>query len=111
MIGNLNSAHVQSYIFSMDKTTLQYLIDCDIFSSTNHAPTFGDAILHKEIKMSRKIIENNWNIGSLLPYYKNVDFTKDFQKPYLDDVMYAQFRNSLWSEYDLVFIKGNRVGI
>jgi len=42
---------------------------------TNYAETFHDAIYNKEILMSRKIIENNWNIGSLLLYYKDVDFT------------------------------------
>ena len=110
----VTSAHVQSYIFAMDQTTLQYLMDCEIFSMTNYAETFHDAIHKKEILMSRKIVENKWNIGSLLPYYKGVDFTS--QQPcccntFLDDIMYPQFRNSLWSEYDLVFIKGNRVPI
>jgi hypothetical protein len=96
----------------MDKTTLQYLIDEEIFSLTNHAPTFKEAILNKEILMSRKIIENKWNIGSLLPYYKGVDFTKpEFDQPWLDDVMFSQFRHTLWSEYELVFIKGNRFGV
>jgi lipopolysaccharide biosynthesis protein len=36
----LNKSHVQSYIFSMDKTTLEYLIKCEIFSITNYAETF-----------------------------------------------------------------------
>ena len=111
-IGDPLKAHVQSYMFSMDKTTLQYLIDCEIFSLTHHAPTFKEAILNKEILMSRKVIENKWNIGSLLPYYKGVDFTNPtFDKPWLDDVMFAQFRHTLWSEYELVFIKGNRFGV
>jgi hypothetical protein len=108
-------SHVQSYIFSMDKITLDYLIKCEIFSMTNYAKTFRDAIHNKEILMSRKIIENKWNIGSLLPCYKNIDFTFTSKQPhecninFLDDVMYPEFRKSLWNEYDLVFIKGNRV--
>jgi lipopolysaccharide biosynthesis protein len=113
----LTESHLQSYIFSMDKTTLEYLIDCEIFSMTNYAKTFQNAIWDKEVLMSRKIIENNWNIGSLLQYYDNVDFTFQTKKPeeydikFLDDVMYPSFRNSLWNEYELVFIKGNRVSI
>jgi lipopolysaccharide biosynthesis protein len=111
-MGDPLKAHVQSYMFSMDKTTLQYLIDEEIFSLTNHAPTFKDAILNKEILMSRKILENKWNFGSLLPYYKGVDFTNPkFDQPWLHDVMFAQFRHTLWSEYELVFIKGNRFGV
>jgi hypothetical protein len=106
---NSSLCHVQSYIFAMDKPTLDYLIECEIFSITNYSPHFGDAI-HKEILMSRKIIEKNWNIGSLLPYYKGVDFVQP-QVTLLGDVMFPEYRNSLWSEYDLVFIKGNRVPI
>ena len=101
----------------MDKNTLEYLIKCEIFSVTNYSKTFDDAIMNKEILMSKKIIENNWNIGSLLSHYKNVDFTFKKKKPddynivFLDDVMYSHYRNYVWSEYQLVFIKGNRINI
>ena len=111
----LTLSHVQSYIFSMDKNTLQYLIGCEIFSMTNYANTFYDAIYQKEVLMSRKIIENNWNIGSLLRCYEDVDFTFKNKTPaecnihFLDDIMFESFRNSLWNEYELVFIKGNRI--
>ena len=110
----LKLAHVQSYIFSMDKTTLKFLIDCSIFSISKYAKTFDDAIHNKEILMSRKIIENNWNIGSLMKCYKNVDFTfrnkkpKDYNISFFNDVMYPMYRNKIWNEYELVFIKGNR---
>ena len=113
----LTCSHVQSYIFAMDKPTLKYLINCEIFSMTNYAATFHDAIFQKEVLMSRKIIENNWNIGSLLPYYKNVDFTftdktpNEYNIEFINDIMYPNYRNVLWNEYDLVFIKGNRVNI
>jgi len=113
----LKWAHVQSYIFSMDKTTLKYLIDCSIFSITNYAKTFNSAIYDKEVLMSRKIIENNWNIGSLMKYYENVDFTFNDKKPndyntsFLDDVMYPKNRNIIWNEYEILFIKGNRFEI
>jgi hypothetical protein len=113
----MNRSHVQSYIFSMDKLTLEYLIDCEIFSITNYAKTFDDAIYQKEVLMSRKIIENNWNIGSLLSYYKDVDFTFRSKKPseynmeFLDDIMYPNFKDTLWNVYELVFIKGNRINV
>lgn len=108
-------AHVQSYIFSMDKVTLKYLIKCSIFSMTNYAKTFESAIHDKEILMSRKIIKNNWNIGSLLKYYENIDFTFNSKKrheykiTFLDDIMYSKYKNKLWNEYEVVFIKGNRI--
>jgi hypothetical protein len=113
----LYKSHVQSYIFSMDKPTLKYLINCEIFSMTNYAQTFGHAIWLKEVFMSRKIIENNWNIGSLMSYYKDVDFTFRDKKPneygihFLDDIMFQDYRNSLWNDYEIVFVKGNRIKI
>lgn len=111
----LNKSHVQSYIFSMDKQTLKYLINCEIFSITNYEKTFEDVIWKREVLMSIYIIKNNWNIGSLLPYYKNVDFTFRYKKPeeynltFLDDIMFQPFKNELWHVYDVVFIKGNRI--
>jgi len=110
-------AHVQSYIFCIDKITLQYLIDCHIFSTINYAADFHEAIWGKEVWMSRKIIENGWNIGSLLPCYDNVDFTFKDKKPeeynitFFRDVMESEYHDTLWSKYQLVFIKGNRVQI
>ena len=107
-------SHVQSYIFSMDRITLEYLIKCEIFSITNYAKTFEEAICLKEIQMSRKIIENDWNIGSLMNYYKDVDFRfktkkpKDYTIRFLGDVMDNRGKNEVWNIYEVVFIKGNR---
>lgn len=113
-------AHVQSYIFAMQKTTLEYLIRCDIFSINNYVPSYVHAI-QKEVLMSRKIIENGWNIGSFLPAYRDVDFTFRNMIPtrektpmlFMHDLMHPEYRNVYWTERQLVFIKGNRniVGI
>lgn len=108
-------AHIQSYIFCMNKETLEYLIQCGIFSTTDIAKTFDNAIINKEIGMSRKVIEKGWNIGSLMKYYEGVDFTfktkkpSDYGKPFFGDIMYGHFRGNLWKDEELVFIKGNRV--
>jgi hypothetical protein len=111
----LHYSHVQSYIFSMDKPTLDFLIQQEIFSTTNYAKTFDEAIYDKEISMSRKIIENKWNIGSLMLHYKDVDFTfsektpEEYNIDFFDDIMNPFFRNQLWYDYEIVFIKGNRL--
>jgi len=111
----LNKSHVQSYIFSVNKTTLIYLIDCEIFTNTKYVTTFKDAIWQKEVLMSRKILENNWNIGSLMPLYKDVDFTftskapTEYNIPFLDDVTFPPDLNTTWNLYEVVFIKGNRI--
>jgi hypothetical protein len=110
----LFQSHVQSYIFAMDKPTLEYLINCEIFSITNCAKTFDEAIWNKEVLMSRKIIENGWNIGSLLKQYDGVDFTfkgkqpHDYKITFFGDIMNEECRNKLWNEYEQIFIKGNR---
>lgn len=111
----LHKSHVQSYIFAMNKETLLYLIECEIFSITNYAKTFYEAVDNKEVLMSRKIINNGWNIGSLMSYYQDVDFTFTTKTPeqynirFLNDVMNIQHRNRIWNEFELIFIKGNRV--
>jgi hypothetical protein len=112
----LSRTHLQSYIFSMDKITLEFLIKCEIFSMTNYAKNFNEAIFQKEVLMSRKIIENNWNIGSLLSYYKDVDFRnkkhqyKDFKKCCkYGCLMQHRYKDKLWTLQELVFIKGNRL--
>lgn len=104
-------SHVQSYIFATDKEALEYLIRCGIFSITEYETTFIGAIQNKEIAMSTKILQNGWNIGSLLPYYKGVDFRnpQNHNIQWQTDIMYPQYRNILWNEYELVFIKGNRI--
>jgi hypothetical protein len=113
----LSDSHVQTYIFSMDVITLQYLIDCKIFNDKEYTKTLQETVNNKEILMSRKIIEKGWNIGSLFRYYKDVDFTFKDKKPneynitFLNDIMYNNYRKKLWDEYELVFIKGNRVNI
>jgi len=114
----LEQSHVQSYIFSMDREALEYLIRCDIFSITNYAERYIDAIFKKEVLMSRKIIENGWNIGCLMKYYDNVDFTfktkspGEYKNQFLNDVMYEKYRGIIWKdEYELVFIKGNRINV
>jgi hypothetical protein len=108
-------SHVQSYIFSMDIITVEYLIKCEIFTMNNYTTSKQDTIDSREIAMSRKIIKNGWNIGSLMTYYKNVDFTFKTKKPtdynivFFDDIMYDYwYKHGLWNLNELIFIKGNR---
>ena len=106
--------HVQTYVFSLDREALEFLIEKNIFSMSYYVKSVFEAIHTKEIIMSRLILDNNWNIGSLLPLYKNVDFTfqdktQQYNIIFRDDIMYENYRNIFWNEYQLVFIKGNRI--
>jgi hypothetical protein len=107
-------SHIQSYIFSMRKETLEYLIKQEIFSKFNHSDVFLKTIENKELGMSRKIIENGWNIGCLMDRYAGVDFRFIYKKPedygidFLGDVMFPEYINNTFTPEEVIFIKGNR---
>lgn len=103
-----NKAHVQSYAFAINKNTLEYLISCEIFSLTNYAKNYMDAIVNKEIRMSRKIIENKWNIGDLIGHYKGVDFTFSDKKPSDYGISYNGDMTHDSYTHGAVFVKWNR---
>jgi lipopolysaccharide biosynthesis protein len=110
----VHKSHVQSYIFSMNKATLELLINRNIFSQKQYATNMTDAIYNKEVRMSRVIIRNGGNIGSLFKKYKDVDFSFKKKKvsaynfQFNHCVMSKECCETLWKKTDLVFIKGNR---
>jgi len=110
-------SHIQSYLFSMDRETLEFLIDKGIFDMDISKKNYDDVVENKEILMSRLVIDKGWNIGCLCDYYKGVDFRfrekqpKDYEMNFLSGIMDPMYRNVMWNEYQLVFIKGNRFGI
>ncbi len=110
-------AHIQSYIFSADREAVEYLIQCNIFDNTKHLTGFRDTINQKEILMSRKIIEKGWNIGCLMKYYDGVDFTfkhkspDEYSTPFIGDIMWPEAYGKIWDEYEVVFVKGNRIDV
>jgi hypothetical protein len=112
LVNNKLLFHVQSYIFAMNKETVEFLIEKGIFSINIHINEYMSVIRNKEIEMCQLILNNNWNIGSLLPYYKNIDFRFPIMnKEVLDDLTFQPYYNVFWNEYDVVFIKGNRINI
>jgi hypothetical protein len=104
-------SHVQSYLFVLDVETVKMLINEHILCTCHYAETFQGAISEKEIGMSRKILEHDGNISSLLKYYHGIDFRKPYpstDKEPLWDVMFKGYENTLWTRDELLFIKGNR---
>lgn len=99
--------HVQTYIFSMTHETMLYLSSSNIFSLTEYTSDKIQTVFEKEIGMSKKILDQGWNIGCLLPRYRNTDF-RSTNYNWLDDLMYPPYENMYWKRTDLVFIKGNR---
>ena len=112
MIDPVNESHIQSYIFSMDREALDYLIENEIFTKKRYITDFVELVIKREFRMSRLIIEKGWNIGCLMDNYQGIDFTfKTINKQieYLGDVMLPHNYNKSWTLKELVFIKGNRI--
>ena len=105
-------ATVQSYLFAVDRSTLEFLIDSKIFDLRTKAETFGEAISCYEIRMSRLIINNGWNIGCLHKMYDGIDFRKKGQRDarlFLKDQMHP-LQCWRWTREEVMFVKGNRFG-
>jgi hypothetical protein len=111
------AAHIQSYIFSADREAVEYLMECEIFNANTHLTGFRDTIEQKEILMSRKIIDNGWNIGCLMKYYDGVDFKfkhkqpHEYARPFIGDIMFDNYYGKFWNEFEIVFVKGNRINV
>lgn len=107
------TAYLESFVFSMNKQTLDSLIIDGIFS-TIYVENFGDAI-GKELRMTRCIIEKGWNIAGTCSYYKGVDWrfinttSLDYSIEFLNNMMSQEcYEKGLIDPYDTIFIKGNR---
>ncbi len=118
MCNPVYQSHVQSYAFCMKKESLQFLIEKKIFTLDTFASNYQDAIHNYEIRMSREIIDAGWNIGSLMNYYKDVDFTfktmkiTDFKKNWLDDITLPNgIQHGIITPQEVMFIKGKYFGI
>ena len=97
----------------MKLDTLVFLISKGIFSITSYSKSNSD-LKNKERNMSRLIIENGWNIGCLITYYKGIDFRflterPSEYKPFLGDPLIVKnFSDKLFNNfYELVFINAN----
>ena len=113
-------SHVQSYIFCTDNEALQYLIQRGAFEKGKYPITFQDAIWQREVPMSVYITQKGWNIGCTWKRFQGIDFTfrsipfgraPNHHLLVIDDMMYPQYENNAWTREELVFVKGNRLGI
>lgn len=110
----MKQSHIQSWVFCLDKIALDLLIEKGIFSR-QYEKTHIDAINNREVPMSREIIKNGWNIGSLMVHYNNVDFRfkdkqpSDYKIEFFNDVVYDNhYFNSNLHPYEVIFVKDNR---
>jgi len=97
--------HIQSYAFSTDSEGLKILINNEIFSLTNQLNEYKDVVTQKEIKMSQTILNNNYNIGCIFNYYKDIDFRNKNLEKKLSDLTSMGFFDVNVHPYEVIFLK------
>lgn len=103
-----DDSHVQSYVFCMNRNTLDFLIKKEIFSQTNIISEYQNVVEYKEIRMSREIINNNWNIGCIFHHYDNIDFRNldNVDKNiFLDNITVKKYYDENINPYEVIFVK------
>ena len=107
--------HVQSMFFILDKEGFDLLYKEKFFDDEEDLNKNKDIwyiVLYKEIKMSQIILKNGYNINSILPKYKDIDYTKiskNFNTSATDPYnKNAYFGNTITKE-EVIFFKNNRL--
>jgi hypothetical protein len=101
-------------MFAIDRPALDLLIAKGIFSLSVFASSKNHAVYEREVRMSREILSEGWNIASIA-YYRNVDFRfkdkspDDYSMKFLGDVAYPKmFFGETLHPYECIFVKANR---
>lgn len=68
--------HVQSMLYVMESKTLEDLRSWEVFVPVSASMSKGEVIKKYEVGTSQPLIRHGFNIASLLPLFRGVDFTK-----------------------------------
>ena len=110
--------HVQSMLFAMDLTALKFLKSKNMFRFHLKNKDMKLAILEGEIKMSRLILENGWNLNCLVREMRGLDYRYLLQHPNVSSNPTARcgdplYLNALFGRtlhpYESVFVKTSRL--
>ena len=109
--------HVQSMFFCMDNEYLKYLKEINFFNEEelNKINDIIIIIAYKEFGLSQLALKKGWNINSILPKYKDLNYLeiKNDINPssiYGDPYHINGYFNSTIDKYDIIFYKNNRKG-
>jgi hypothetical protein len=107
--------HVQSMFFGIDREYFQYLNSIQFFneSEINSITDILDLIVYKEIGLSQLALSKGWNINSILPEYRDLDYRtirEDINKTSVNgDPYYSSgYFDKTIDKYDVIFFKNNR---
>jgi hypothetical protein len=87
-----------------------------VFSLTTHFPDKVTAVYQGEVRMSREIISNGWNIAAMMYYPREIDWTFKDKDPedyrpflFLGDIAFpGHFLGQTTHPYECIFVKSNR---
>jgi len=107
--------HIQSMFFCMNHEYYQFLKGKNFFNEEelNNIINISDVITYKEFGLSQLALNNNWNINSILPKFKDIDYRlikENFNtSSYNGDPYFINcyFGKSI-DPYEAIFFKVNR---
>jgi len=107
-------SHVQSMFFCLKKDYLMFLMERGFFNceEINNLEMI-EIIIRKEIGLSQIALNNGWNINSILPGYKGLNYieiNEDINNTSIggDPYFNGCFFSNTINKYDAVFFKINR---
>ena len=105
--------HVQSMFLVFDRIGLNIGISKRIFDPRNINMSKARVIFEKEIGLSKAIIEAGYNIASILPSYKDIDFRKpippNFKRLLANHYVSSHIGSNI-NPFEVIFFKTN-IGI
>jgi hypothetical protein len=71
--------HIQSMFFILNNEGFNYILNQNFFNEEliNSYNDILSIIINYEIRLSQLILKNKWNINSILPVLKNIDYRKN----------------------------------
>ena len=71
--------HIQSMFFILNNEGFNYILNQNFFNEEliNSYNNILSIIINYEIRLSQLLLQNNWNINSILPILKNIDYRKN----------------------------------
>lgn len=101
--------HVQSMFLVFDRIGLDIGITSRIFDPSNINMSKQKVIIDKEVGFSKAIVEAGYNIASVLPSYKNIDFRKPIPLYFQKNITYHSAPNGHFgcniNPFEVIFFK------
>ena len=107
--------HIQSMFFCIDSYYFDYLNSINFFDedTLNKETNMYYVIANKEIGLSQILLKKGYNINSILPKYKGIDYRLvnsnfNYSAPNGDPYFKNKYFGDSIDKYDVIFFKTNR---